>query len=533
MRPSLLLTTLLALVCVPFAHAAAPDTPLIAEGPFKPTWESLSTRQPAAWFADAKFGIWAHWGPQTQPSAGDWYAHKMYQQGTPAYTHHIKTYGHPSVFGFKDVIPLWTAEKFDPAALAALYKKAGARYIVGMANHHDNFDNWNSTYQPWNSVNLGPKRDIMRLWKDAANAQGLRFGVSIHNINSWAWYDPSRDSDKTGPLAGVPYDGVLTKSDGKGKWWDGYDPAQLYGPPHRPGQKGDKPTAAFMENWFLRTRQLIDDYQPDLLEFDIASPSNFWRQWVKFEDIPAPRADDERVGMVIAAHYFNQQRRWKNGADEGVLTLKVLPPERRVAATLAMERDFTSGVAEQPWQHEESMGDWHYKANDTYRTPDRLISMLVETVCRNGNLLMNVVQKPDGTLGGNQEETLLAVGRWLEINGEAIYGTRPWRLHGEGPNPVKSREELKEENKRRILPTYVASDIRFTTKPGALYAITLAVPREEIVIKSVVGERVGKVSVLGSSARLDWRQTAEGLRIHPLPEWPSDHGVVFKIEQAQ
>lgn len=501
----------------------------VADGPFTPDWASLNTRQPAAWFADAKFGIWAHWGPQTQPSKGDWYAHYLYKPGGKSYDHHVKTYGHPSEFGFKDILPLWKAERFNADALAALYQKAGARYVVAMANHHDNFDNWNSPHQPWNSVNIGPKRDIVGEWKTAAAKHGLRFGVSIHNINSWGWYEVTRDSDKSGPKAGVPYDGVLTAADGKGKWWDGLDPAALYGPPHRPGPQGDNPTPAFIDNWFLRTRQLIDDYQPDLLEFDLASPTDFWRQWVKFEDIATPRSDDQRVGMVIAAHYYNRQRAWRNGADEGIITLKSLPPERRSAITLAVETDVTREIMPQPWTSEQSMGNWHYDGATRYMPPARVVSLLVETVARNGNLLLNVVQKPDGTVAGDQEATLLAVGRWLDVNGEAIYATRPWRIFGEGPNHIQPRGNLREQNRPPPPPTYTASDIRFTTKAGALYATVLALPREEILIRSLASESVTAVRLLGSDTPPVWRQSPEGLRITPPASLPSEYAVVFKI----
>ncbi len=524
-----------AICSIMFLGDTALSTPskVIVDGPFQPSWASLSTRKTPEWFRDSKFGIWAHWGPQCAPGAGDWYAFNMYRQDSEAYNFHLAHYGHPSVFGFKDVIPLWKAEKFDPERLAALYRKAGARYLVAMASHHDNFDNWDSKFQPWNSVNMGPKRDILRLWKDAAVREGLRFGVSIHNINTWGWFDPARGSDSTGPKAGVPYDGLLTKADGKGKWWEGYDPAGLYGPPHKPGPNGDAPTPAFIKNWFLRTKDLIDNYRPDILEFDLATPQKMWRQWVKFEDGIDPEVLDDRVGMLIAAHYFNQQRKWHVGSDDGIITLKEMPPDRRKALTLAIERDYSPGIMEDPWQLEESMGDWHYIENGKYMTAAQVVSMLVETVCRNGNLLLNVVQKPDGTLGGDQEKTLLEVGRWLDLNGEAIYGSRPWKVCGEGPNRMKTRAEFKEENKPRILPTYVPEDVRFTTNGNVVYAITLAPPTGSLLIKSLAGEKILNVSLLGSPAPLKWRQTAEGLVVQPPPELPSEHGVVFKVDLAR
>ena len=505
--------------------------PPIATGPFKPDWNSLTNYQTPDWFRDAKFGIWISWGPQSVPCAGDWYARNMYIQGSSAYKHHLQHYGHPSTNGYKDILPLWKAEKFDPATLVKLYQKAGARYLVTLANHHDNFDCWDSKYQPWNSVNIGPKRDIVGLCKAAAEREGLHFGVSIHNINTWGWYDPARGADTNGPLAGVPYDGLLTKADGKGKWWEGYNPQDLYGPPHRPGPDGDAPTPAFMANWFLRTKDLIDRYQPDLVIFDLASPVQMWRQWVKFEDVTNLQTVDERAGMLIAAHYYNQESKWHGAANEGIITLKALPPERRAAVTLAMERDYTTQTMENPWELEDSMGDWFYRDNDRYMTPAQVVDMLAETVCRNGNLLLNVVLKPDGSLPDIEAEALLSVGQWLKVNGEAIYGTRPWKVFGEGTTRVKTRAEWHEENKPRTLPQYTSDDIRFTqNKDGrTFYAIVLGVPTGAARIKSLAGEKIAGITLLGSDAKLDWKQEADALVIQPVAKWPCDYAVAFKI----
>ena len=506
----------------------------VAEGFFQPTWPSLSQRKFPDWFRNAKFGIWAHWGPQAAPCYGDWYARKMYLESDPAYKFHLKKYGHPSEFGYKDVIPTWTADKFDADQLTALYKKAGARYIVALANHHDNFDNWNSKFQPWNSVNMGPKRDIVGAWKKAAVKEGLRFGVSIHNINSWGWYDPCRGADLTGEKKGVPYDGLLTKADGKGKWWEGYDPSDLYGPPHKGEEDGDQPTQAFIQNWFLRTKDLIDTYEPDILEFDLWSPSTIWRQWVKFENTSADPVLDGRVGMLIAQHYFNQERKWHSGADEGIITLKGIDQEKRASITAALERDYSKEILPDPWQLEESTGDWFYQGEGrTYLSAAKIISMLSEAVCRNGNLLLNVVLRPDGTVAGDQEASLLKVGSWLETNGEAIYGSRPFSVMGEGPHRMKSRAELKEEHLPNVLPKYTQEDVRFTCNKGAVYAIVLVQPSKELLIQSLAGSTIESVSMLGNSGIVSWKQTADGLLIQPLQQTAnSDLPVVFKVKIA-
>ncbi len=211
----------------------------MATGRFEPTWESLQQYRAPEWYRDAKFGIWAHWGPQCQPEYGDWYARQMYIEGSEDYKFHVRTYGHPSKFGFKDVIHQWTAERWDPEKLLALYKNAGAQYFVALANHHDNFDNYDSKYQPWNSVRLGPKKDLIGGWARAARSNGMKFGVSIHAAHAWMWYEVAQGADKSGPLAGVPYDGKLTKADGKGQWWEGLDPQDLYAQNHTPGKGGD------------------------------------------------------------------------------------------------------------------------------------------------------------------------------------------------------------------------------------------------------------------------------------------------------
>jgi len=505
--------------------------PPVAPGPFKPDWSSLTNYQCPGWFRDAKFGIWAHWGPQAVPCYGDWYARNMYLEGGSDYKHHLQHYGHPSTNGYKDILPLWKAEKFDPEALVSLYEKAGARYLVALANHHDNFDCWDSQYQPWNSVHLGPKRDIVGEWKSAATRAGLHFGVSIHNINTWGWFDPAHSADTNGPLADVPYDGNLTKADGKGKWWDGYDPQDLYGPPHRPGPEGDRPTPAFMANWFLRTKDLIDRYQPEILAFDLASPVQMWRQWVEFEDLNGTPPLDSRVGMLIAQHYYNRQRQWHSGTNDGIITLKSLPLERQSGATLAMERDYTPGLLAHPWQLEESMGDWFYRGNDRFMTAGQVVDMLSETVSRNGNLLLNVVLKPDGSLAGDQKETLLAIGEWLKVNGEAIYGTRPWKVYGEGPTRMKTRAEFREENKPRTLPQYTSEDIRFTqSKDGrTIYAVVLDEPTKPVRIKSLAGAGISSVSLVGGSAKPDWKQESDALVIQPIAKWPCDYALVFEI----
>ncbi|MBO9640190.1 MAG: alpha-L-fucosidase, partial [Siphonobacter aquaeclarae] len=253
-----------------------PGEPM-ATGAFKPTWESLAQYRVPEWYRDAKFGIWAHWGAQCEPEHGDWYARGMYEEGSDAYRFHLENYGHPSKVGFKDIIHRWKADAWNPDELVGLYKKAGAKYFVGMANHHDNLDNYNSKYHTWNSVRLGPKKDLIGGWAKAAKKHGLHFGVSIHAAHAWSWYETAQGADKNGPLAGVPYDGKLTAADGKGTWWEGLDPQQLYAQNHALSRRGKDvdvnsqwawgggssvPSAAYCEQFYNRTLDLINQYDP-------------------------------------------------------------------------------------------------------------------------------------------------------------------------------------------------------------------------------------------------------------------------------
>jgi alpha-L-fucosidase len=433
----------------------------------------------------------------------------MYIQGSSVYNYHVKTYGHPSIFGYKDILPLWKAEKWNPDELMALYKKSGARYFVAQANHHDNFDNWNSTFQEWNSVNIGPKRDVAGEWKKAADKYGLPFGVSVHTGDGyrWNWWSVAFGSDKTGPLKGVPYDAaVLTKADGKGKWWDGYDPEHLYGPPRVPKEdshKGFEDAPVDYQNWWAsRINNLVDVYHPDMLYFDGHLP------WSKNPGDP---------GLRVAANYFNSYAAAHDNHFEGIITLKDPHPHTTM---LDYERGFSANIAPEPWQTDTSVGDWFYNRNyknkDTgtmYKSSRTIITTLIDITSKNGNLLLNVIQHPDGTIDPEAEALLNQIGDWLSINGEGIYATRPWKLSGEGP--TKAIGGKFSEGKGQ---SYTGQDIRFTqSKDGkTLYAFTLALPTDnKIVIKSLptVGGKISAVSLLGCADKVEWRQTDDGLTV--------------------
>jgi len=502
----------------------------IADGPFQPEWKSLQQYQTPDWFRDAKFGIWAHWGPQCEPENGDWYARNMYIPGQADYKFHLEHYGHPSKFGFKDVIHEWKAEHFDPANLLALYKRAGAKYFVALANHHENFDNFNSRYQPWNAVALGPKKDLIAMWAKAARDAGLRFGVSVHASHAWSWYEPAQGSDASGPFQGVPYDGKLTKADGKGLWWDGLDPQDLYAQNHVPGQKlvwtweveqgSSRPDAAYCRKFFLRTQQLIDDYKPDLLYFD---------------DTALPLGFDPSIGLSLAAHYYNSSIQW-HGRNEAVMNTKKLDPDQRKALVYDIERGKTQDIEPYPWQTDTCIGSWHYNRpifeKHRYKTAAQVIPMLVDIVSKNGNLLLSIPVRGDGTIDSDEVKTLEDMAVWIAVNGEAIYGTRPWKTYGEGPS-TRSQEAnnfggVKDVGSKPL----TAADIRFTTKREVLYAIALGWPADgKLTIRSLARSQgeVRQVRLLGHDGNLDFQQTAERLVVTLPSKAPCEHAFALQV----
>jgi alpha-L-fucosidase len=516
---------------------------VISAGPFQPTWESLMQQYKCPdWFRDAKFGIWAHWSAQCVPEQGDWYARNMYIQGNRQYDYHIKTYGHPSKFGFMEIDNLWKAERWEPEKLMALYKRAGAKYFVALANHHDNFDAYDSKYHAWNSVNVGPKKDIVGIWAKVARENGLRFGVSNHSAHAWHWFQTAYGYDGDGPLAGVRYDAAtLTKADGKGKWWEGLDPQELYTGPNikMPDDinsakavaewhdKNDRPwteepptmNPKFTENWFLRCRDLVDKYRPDLVYFDNTG------------SLPLGQA-----GLDIVAHYYNANLKWTGGKLEGVVTCKGLSKERRAAVVDDIERGVATDILPEPWQTDTCIGSWHYDRNiaekNRYKSVDQVVDMLVDIVSKNGNLLLSIPVRGDGTIDEHEVAFLEGMAKWMNVNGEAIFGTRPWKVFGEGPTTVKAGMF----GESRYKP-FTAEDIRFTTKGDTLYAVLLGWPGEKnVIIKTlatnspyVAGQKITDVSLLGCESRLEWSQDEQGLIVKMPEKQPCEHAFVLKI----
>lgn len=512
----------------------------LAQGSFKPTWESLQQYKVPEWFRNAKFGIWAHWGPQCQPEQGDWYARFMYAEDSREYKWSTQNYGHPSEYGFKDVCNAWKAENWNPEKLVTLYKKAGARYFFAMGNHHDNFDMWDSKYQPWNSVNIGPKKDIIDGWAKAARKNGLYFGVSIHAAHAWTFYETAQRSDKEGSKAGVPYDGNLTKADGKGKWWDGYDPQDLYAQKH-PLSKGSEKTSTIHSQWewsngasvpsteycdkfYNRTVDLINHYNPDLLYFD---------------DTALPLWPISDAGLRIAAHYYNHNMQQHKGKLESVIFGKILTEDQKKCMVWDVERGAPDKIQEQPWQTCTCIGEWHYRRsiydNDKYKTAKEVVHMLADIVSKNGNLLLNIPVRGDGTIDEKEVKVVEKIGVWMDVNSEGIYDTRPWKVFGEGPT-AENANPINAQGFNEGKTSYSSKDIRFTSKNGVLYAIVMGWPEDgKVVIKSLstnnlpYKKNIKQVELLGSG-KVKFVSGADGLTVTLPAKKSSDIAFILKIK---
>jgi len=501
-----------------FAVKAQTESLEYQQGKFKPTDESLKTYKYPQWFSDLKFGIWSHWGPQAVPRQGDWYARGMYERDTydcekqkynnanRYYTYHREHYGHPSEFGYKDIIPLWKAERWNPEELMKLYKRVGARYFVSMGSHHDNFFLWNSKLNRWNSVNMGPKKDVVGLWQAAAKKEGLYFGVSEHLGASYTWFQTAHRSDQLGNKAGVPYDG------NNPEYWDLY---------HKPTLPGDNSwytnNPEFQREWYDRILELIDNYHPDLL----------------YTDGGLPFGND--FGRTMIAHFYNQDAKQKK--PRGVVyTCKETSNGRWVSD---YERGAAGGIREHPWQTDTSIGDWYYRTGQKYMTAIEVIQMLIDIVSKNGNLLLNVVQTPEGDLEQDVLDILEGIAAWMDVNNEAIYYTRPWKIFGEGPS-LEGREQASGfdhiAGAVKDVREYRTGDVRFTLKNKTLYifdmeskgASTLHI--KALGLQSKTGQKIKSVKLLGSSDKVVWTQNDDEAVITKPASTPAFNTLVYAIQ---
>jgi alpha-L-fucosidase len=528
-----------ALFATSVASAQAAGSAAKDAQPYQASWASLEAGyQAPEWFRDAKFGIWAHWGPQCEEETGDWFARWMYVEDSRQGRIHKDRYGSASQMGFKNLLPKWKAEKWDPEALAKLYKEAGAKYMMVLACHHDNFDLWDSTYQPWNATKIGPKKDLVGGWAKAARDNGLYFGVSMHASHAWQWYEFSQGADKTGPYAGVPYDGNLTKADGKGKWWDGLDPQDLYAQRHplnTAAQWDDywnfgpgvaRPTDAYIQKYKNRTIELVDKYQPDLLYFD---------------DAVMPMAQISNVGLEIVSHYYNASAAKNGGKANVVVNSKVLDEKQRTGVVWDVERGTANAIMPSAWQTDTCIGDWHYDRahyyNNDYKSAAYVLQMLSDIVSKNGNLLLSVPVRANGTIDDEELVVVHGIGAWMKVNGEAIYATRPWVVFGEGPAISNAKPVNKEGFNEGTV--YTDEDIRFTkNKAGdVLYVIVMQQPKGDVKVHELgtnanrLGSaKIASVTVLGSDEKVEWLRGSDALVIaKPKAKAVSDGPLVFRV----
>jgi Alpha-L-fucosidase len=453
---------------------------------FQPSWENIAENYKfPEWFVDAKFGIFIHWGVYSVPAFGnEWYPRGMYQKDSKEYKHHIEKWGDHTKFGYKDFIPFFKAEKFDAGEWAALFKEAGARYIVPVAEHHDGFSMYDSELNKWNSVKMGPKKDIVGLLKEAVEKEGLVFGLSTHRAEN-AWF----------------YNGGMKFLS------DVQDMSiSLYGWRY----EQEKYTDEMAREWLTHTYELINKYEPKLIWFD----------WTVNNPVLMPYFNK------FMAYYYNNALDW--GENVVVNTKQGYPTNVQV---WDMERGKSDKMMVFPWQTDTSVGkkSWSYIDGEENKTPEQIVHDLIDIVSKNGNLLLNIGPRSDGTITEEQKSVLLSIGKWLKINGEAIYDTRCWKKFGEG-----EAEPTKGSFSDNNATAYTASDIRFTTNGNDFFAIVLNWDDNNTLIKSLNKEAIAdakilNISLLGSNEKIDWQQTNEGLKIFFPKNRPCEYAYSFKI----
>ena len=461
----------------------------IPEGPFQPTWESLSSYQVPDWYLDGKFGIFIHWGMYCVPAFGnEWYPRNMYLQGSKEFEHHVRTYGTQDGFGYKDFVPMFKAEKYDPDHWAELFRRAGARFVVPVAEHHDGFAMYDMELSDWCAAKMGPKRDLIGELAEAVRRQWLVFGLSSHRAEHWWFMD-----------GGMQFDADVQDARYAG----------LYGPAQG---RDTQPNQEFLDDWLARTCELVDKYRPQLVWFD-------W--WIE-QPVFAPYL------RRFAAYYYNQGAQWERGVAVNYKN-QSFPP---AAAVFDVERGQLDDINPHFWQTDTSVikNSWGYVAERQYKTATQLVGDLADIVSKNGAFLLNIGPKADGTIPQEEEAILLDIGRWLAINGEAIYDTRPWKVYGEGPTQIDTGSFS--DNERT---PFTGRDIRFTTKGDVLYAILLAWPENGEAVVQALGTNmrlhqraIGSVSLLGSG-ELKWSRTSRGLKVKLPAEKPCEHAYVLKI----
>ena len=490
---------------------------------FKATFDSLYEYECPDWFRDAKFGVWSHWGPQSVPMCGDWYARNMYIQDSPQYLYHLRHYGHPSKFGYKDICNLWKAENFDPDGLMDLYYKAGARYFVAQAMHHDHFFNYDSGLNRMNSAKVGPQKDICALWQKAAQRHNLPFGLTEHLGATFSWWKVNKWSDAYGPFAGVPYDG--NDPEYRDFYMDNYEHAGDKNPASSPWYTKNEKHHAY---WISVMKELVDRFSPELLYSDGSLP--FGDHWHSGDQ--GTNAFDEayRYGLEAVAYLYNASIA-KNGKNNAVYLQKDRRPEIHKVGIMDIEKSQLPGIAERPWHTDTCIGNWFYDAKMPFKKPGHIIEMIVDIASKNGSMLLNILQRPDGSIDDEAKFILDEIGGWFNVCGEAIYGTRPYKVFGEGG--VKAVIEGFREEKA----SWGGDDFRYTQKAGNIYAFIMGPDESRIcVLRSLSDERVKSVRLLDGSAGaaggrpVEFAQNYGVLTVKLPPELPQKYTNCLKLE---
>lgn len=465
---------------------------------YEPSWDSLTQHPDPEWFRDAKFGIYFHWGPYSVPAyKTEWYSHYMYVPGHACNTHHVETYGPLNEFGYKDFIPMFTAEKFDPDAWVTLFKKAGARFVGPVAEHADGFAMWDSELTEWNAAKMGPKRDVVGEMEKAVRKQDLKFIATLHHQWLYAWYptlDPNTDASNTAY-------------------------ADLYGPPAPRSAFGGSdrmpdpmPDAAFSERWLSRAVEVVDKYEPDLVWFDN-----------KLHIL------DQQVLQDFLAHYYNRGDSW----DRDVVATYKHKDFHAGAGILDLERSRMAEGQDFPWLVDDSIdwGAWCDVQEPRYKSTNRLIDFLVDVVSKNGCVLLNVTPTAAGEIPQPVQERLLEMGRWLALNGESVYETRPWKIFGEGPMEIVEGHLSEHKNEDAT-----SEEIRFAQRGDSLYATVLDWPEDGVVrIRCLADdsgllESIKRIDLLGHNKELTWARNAQGLLVRLPAARPCEHAFVLKIK---
>ncbi|MDR3192672.1 MAG: alpha-L-fucosidase [Treponema sp.] len=490
---------------------------------FEANFESLRAYRCPDWFRDAKLGFWSHWGPQSVPMYGDWYARHMYLEGSPQYLYHLRHYGHPSRFGYKDLVRLWKAEKFEPEALMDLYRKAGARYFVAQAMHHDHFFNFPSKLNRFNAARIGPEKDICGLWKKAADNFHLPFGLTEHLGATFSWWNVNKGADKYGPYAGLPYDG--NDPEYRDFYLDNYEHYTKDEDMSRVKEWYTR-NPRYHAYWLSVIKELIDLYTPDLLYSDGGLPFGFRGSG----GYTAPETDPGYQWGLEAVSYLYNKSIETHGENRAVYNQKDRRPEIYRVGVLDIEKSQLPEINPEPWQTDTCIGNWFYDVRQKFKQPGHIIEMLIDIIAKNGTMLLNILQRPDGSIDDETRYILQELASWIPVCGEGVYGTRPWRVSGEGYSSVLI-EGFKEEAVR-----WNETDFRFTSRGKTVYAFMMKTSAREnsvAVIRSFTPEeRVVSVKLLGSGP-LEWKQNFGVLTVKLPPRMPTPYVNCLAVELGE